>query len=259
MSREFSADSLVTLPKFNVDSGLALWEALRAVVEGEAKLPKLILPAWKLVTVRGEALYKAAQTRLTAIATRALPAERRKADTVVDNAAGALDDYLATFLRLSPALPKVQLAAQVRQRLFPDGTSFLKLPFEQEWAQLDRRVALLHSEGLDKKIEQLGGEDFVSTLREAHTAYGKALGLTTVPAKPVENVTLTDPLVEFAAALRRYVIQVIAYRDEEEPATLELSERLLRPLTEWTSSAYRGGDDSAPGSEPPPEGEPSAS
>src|SRR5262249_39126379 len=40
--RELSPDSLVSLPTLSVDSGLALWQALRATARAEKKLPKAL-------------------------------------------------------------------------------------------------------------------------------------------------------------------------------------------------------------------------
>lgn len=246
MAREFSAESLVVLPKLNIDSGLALWQALRAGVAAEKKLPKFLQQAWQGVESTGGVLFQAAQTRLTDSGNKAPSAEKRKADIVVDNAVGALDQFLEAWARLPDTLPEAQLAAATRQTLFPDGTSFLKLTFEQEWAQIDRRVALIKSEGLDKQIAKLGGSAFVGHLQEAHQAYGKALGLTAVPAGTTETVALRDPLFALVSALRLYVIKVTAYRDEEKPDTVALAERLLRPLTTWTSKAPKSSGDSEP-------------
>ncbi len=205
MTREFSADSLVMLPKLNVDSGLALWQALRAGFMAEKKLPKFLQPAWQNVEDAGAELSRLAQQRLADNGGKAPPAEKRKADGQVDNAVGALAQFLDAWARLPDTLPETQLAAAVRQALFPDGTGFLKLPFEQEWAQIDRRVALLKSEGLDKQIAKLGGTAFVVHLEEAHRAYGKALGLTAVPAASSGPVVLGDPLAMFSSALRTLV------------------------------------------------------
>lgn len=258
MTREFSADSLVMLPKLNVDSGLALWQALRAGFMAEKKLPKFLQPAWQNVEDAGAELSRLAQQRLADNGGKAPPAEKRKADGQVDNAVGALAQFLDAWARLPDTLPETQLAAAVRQALFPDGTGFLKLPFEQEWAQIDRRVALLKSEGLDKQIAKLGGTAFVVHLEEAHRAYGKALGLTAVPAASSGPVVLGDPLAMFSSALRTLVIKVTAYRDEEKPETVALSERLLRPLLGWTSLAARPSSATAPTPNPLPSPPPAA-
>lgn len=252
MTREFSADNLVMLPMLNVDSGLALWQALRAGFAAEKKLPKFLQPAWKNVEDTGAELFRAAQQRLTDDGGKAPSAQKRKADSQVDNAVAALEQFLAAWARLPDTLPEAQLAAAIHQTLFPDGTAFLKLAFEQEWAQIDRRVALIKSEGLDKGIEKLGGAAFVAHLQAAQKAYGKALGLTAVPAAPSEPVTLREPLAAFASALRALVLKVAAHRDEEKPETVALAERLLRPLTGWTSRAARGSGTEEPAPIPTP-------
>lgn len=252
MTREFSAESLIVLPNLNSDSGLALWQALRAAAAAEKKLPRFLQPAWQGVESAGEALSQATQRRLVQTGSRAPSAEKRKADIVVDNAAGALDQFLEAWTRLPDILPEAQLAAAARQALFPEGTGFLKLSFSEEWAQIDRRLALMKKEGIDKQIARLGGAAFVQHLEEAHAAYGKALGLTTVPAAPSETVALRDPLVALGSALRLYVIKVAAYRDGDKPETVALAERLLRPLTSWTGRAAKPAGDSEPAPVPPP-------
>lgn len=252
MTREFSADTLVVLPKLNSDSGLALWQALRAAVVAEKKLPRFLEPAWQSVEAAGAELSRAAQSRLADSGNKAPPAEKRKADTVVDNAVGALEQFLHAWSRLPDTLPEAQLAAAVRQALFPDGTGFLKLTFEQEWAQIERRLALLKHQGLDKQIAKLGGEAFVTHLTEAHGVYGKVLGLTAVPATPAEKAALSDPLQALSSALRLFVVKVTAYREADKPDTEALAERLLRPLMEWVSKAPRPGRDSEPAPAPVP-------
>lgn len=261
MTREFSADSLVTLPKLNVDSALALWQALQAGVVAEKTLPKVLLPSWQGVKSAGKELFQAAQTRL-ADSGKLPPVERRKADIVVDNAVGALDQLLQAWARLPDTFPQAQVAAATRQTLFPDGVGFLKLSFEQQWAQIDRRLALIKSAGLDADIAQLGGEVFLTNLEEAHKAYGQALGLTVVPEAPAVLVALRDPLAAFTSALRKYVVQVTAYADDDKPATVALSERLLRPLAAWTSKTPKSAGESetppAPSPEPAPSPAPAA-
>lgn len=132
MAREFSAESLIPLPKLSIDAGLALLQALRAGVEAEKKLPAFLQPAWQNVADTGAALFQAAQARLAGGGNRLPTASKRKADALVDNAMGALEQFLQAWARLPDTLPAAQLAAATHQTLFPDGTSFLKLPFSEE-------------------------------------------------------------------------------------------------------------------------------
>jgi hypothetical protein len=256
MGRTFSAESLVSMPRVNVDSGLALWQALRAVVAAESKLPKFIQAPWSVVDREGTQLFDLAQARLAEAGKGAGSAAKRNADSVVDNAVGALAQFLESWTRLPDSLPQAQLAAAARQALFPEGTGFLNLPFEQEWTQVERRLRLMKSEGLDKDIERLGGAPFVKHLVEAQAAYGKALGLTKVVALPAETVGLREPLDALLSALRLYVIKVTAYRDDAEPETVALADRLLRPLVSWVSKPSKAGSESEPESDPEPESGP---
>jgi hypothetical protein len=244
MARDFSSETLVVLPRLDADSALALWQALQAEAEAAKKLPKVLQPAWQGVASAGNTLFQAARSRFMDSG-RATPSERRAADGVVDNVVGALDDYLAAWMRLV-GTPEAQIATSVRQTLFPDGLGFLNFTYEQEWAQIDRRLDLIKSEGLDKQIATLGGTTFVTQLQKAHQAYGKALALTTVQPTPAETATLGEALQAFASALRRYVIKVTAYGDEAEAAPAELAERLLRPLAAWSSKSYKTSDAGEP-------------
>lgn len=241
MVREFTVESLVSLPRLNVDSGQALFQALQAAVSSEKKLPKFVLPAWQRVASAGESLAKAATERLAESGSKSPPAARRKADSVVDNAVAALDSFLAAWARLPDTYPESQLALCTRQALFPDGIGFLRLSYEEQWAQIERRVQILKQEGHTEAIAKLGGAALVNHLLVAQAAYGEALGLTKVTAVPTEPVGLREPLDAFVAALRVYVIKVTAYRDEDEPETVAQADRLLRPLLMWSSKAPRSG------------------
>ena len=136
---------------------------------------------------------------------------QRKADTIVNNVVAALDQFLGAWERLPSPVPEAQVAAASRQVLFPDDTAFLKLPFGEEWAQIERQVTRLKSQSIDKQIAKLGGPALVTHREESHAAYGKALGLTAVPAAPAETVTVRSPLSTPDSALRTFVIKVTAY------------------------------------------------
>jgi hypothetical protein len=256
MGRTFSAESLVSMPRVNVDSGLALWQALRAVVAAESKLPKFIQAPWSVVDREGTQLFDLAQARLAESGKGAGAMTKRNADHAVDNAVGALAQFLESWTRLPDSLPQAQLAATVRQALFPEGLGFLNLPYEQEWAQVERRLRLMKSEGIDKDIERLGGAPFVKHLGEAQAAYGKVLGLTKAAELPPETVGLYEPLEALRSAMRLYVIKVTAYRDESEPETVALADRLLRPLVSWVSKPSKAGSEAEPESDPEPEAGP---
>lgn len=253
MAREFSAANLVVLPKLGVDSALALYQALQAAVTAEKKLPKFLQPAWSSLHDAGAQLIQAAQARFSGSSTKVPYSEKRKADGVMDNAVAALDEFLGAWARFAGTLAKGQIAASVRQTLFPDSTGFLRLSYNEEWVQVDRRLQLVKREGLDKQLDLLGAAEILTQVEEAHAAYGKALGLTAVPEPPTETVALNEPLTELSSALRLYVIKVTAYADEADPETVALSERLLRPLVTWTSKTTKPTDDGEPDPTPPAE------
>lgn len=259
MVRAFTVESLVSLPRLNVDGGQALFQALQAIVSDEKKLPAFVQPAWQRVATAGKALELAARSRLAESSGKSPPSARRKADAVVDNAVAALDGFLAAWSRLPETYAESQLAAATRQALFPDGTGFLRLSYAQQWAQVERRCQLLKQDGHDQSIAKLGGSALTKHLLEAQAAYGEALGLTKATAVPQEPVGVREPLDAFVAALRLYVIKVTAYRDEASPATVALAERLLRPLVTWVGRVpQKGSTASAEPKAPTPSPAPTA-
>ncbi len=127
--------------------------------------------------------------------------------------------------------------------LYPDGLSFILLPYELEWNQSDLRLSRITAESLGDRIRALGGQAFIDALKHAHAVYGKLLGR----PRPVGPTTAGAPSVaealeSFAAALRVYALKVTAYVEVDEPETATLSKRLLDPLLHWKTSPRSGQD-----------------
>jgi hypothetical protein len=65
-------------------------------------------------------------------------------------------------------------AARILQSLLPDGLQFLKLPYQEQWAERDKRLNRIDDEGHAKAIERMYDARFLRALRTAHDEYGGA-------------------------------------------------------------------------------------
>ena len=118
--------------------------------------------------------------------------DRRPYDQALDGAWGCAYDRLDALGRLpAERYPSAQEAARLRQAIFPDGLSFLKLPYEAEWAESQRRLELIASKGWEADLQRLIGAEFVTEVKRCHKDYGEVLGITR-PLKPAPlDVNLT--------------------------------------------------------------------
>jgi hypothetical protein len=235
MARHFQSLDLVALPVLDVPSSLALGQELLT----RAKLPKdaatSLVRARKRLATAHEALQQAARARL-APEPRA-PREQLEADRALDTSWSALSFALEAWQRLPPLVEqkKQSAARELAELLFPAGLKFVQLPYKAEWAESETRLARIDAEGLEPRLASLVGAAFVATLREAHAAYGKALGITAPLPKAEEAVSLRTHLDAFRTALRDYVLKVAALADVEDDESVALVENLLAPIAAWPS------------------------
>jgi hypothetical protein len=234
--RPFSADDLIQLPRFDAVGAVALGEKLIAVASAEAELPRPIRRAKEALEEDLASLRRAAAARLASAAAES-PAIIAEADRMLDGCWTALFDWLTGFSKLPIGTPEGDEAIELLAALYPDGLSFILLPYELEWNQSDLRLGRITTEALGDRIRALGGHVFITALMKAHTSYGKLLGLPR-PAGPAATgaSSVAEALDGFAAALRVYALKVTAFVEVDEPETGALSKRLLDPLLHWKTS-----------------------
>lgn len=163
------------------------------------------------------------------------PPGRREADRLEDNTVLALVEVLGGWARLAGQLPLGDDAQRLFRRLFGEGsTDFVNFPVKKEWAVVQGKLDVIKDEGLASEIAKLGAAPILTELHRVHKAYGIAVGTTQAP-RVVETAQLVEKRAELSEALRTYIVRVVATRDRKDPSTLELSDRLLRPLIEWES------------------------
>ena len=132
----------------------------------------------------------------------------RDADNAVDRIWSAIDQRLSAHLELTD--DDAAEAARVQGILLPNGLSFLKAKYTEEWAESEAAIGRISSEKLEASLDHLVGKKFVTALRDRHRAYGHALGITQAKAPEVDADTFVEPLRETRRALSTYVRVVVA-------------------------------------------------
>ena len=245
MSDDFDPTPYVRPPIIDVASGVALATSLLNAVPKDPP----------------ESMRKAAQkVRKTTLALQqawaksdesGAPLDRRKADMRTDNAWGIFLDRLEAYASLPVEhYPKAARARALIDAISPER-AWLKLMYEAQWAESDRRLEKIDSQGLAADVDALAGPEFLAEVRSAHKAYGLALGITK-PRVEVPEVNLAEPLRELARAIGRYGL-IVAGLVDDHPASLELVKKALRPIDEYRESQARRSRAGAAGSpEKPP-------
>jgi hypothetical protein len=116
------------------------------------------------------------------------------------------------------------------EKLFPNGLTFVLLPYLSEWSESQQRLRRIDAQNLAKALATATGhEGFLEAIRTAHTGYGKVLGITEANGEP-EAPSLAQGLYDVRAAIVLYVVQVIAWAQLDEGRFLEAGFRALKPI-----------------------------
>jgi len=228
MSRTFEPDSVVQLPALDALAARTLGSAVLAAAAGKT-LPGPIAEA--------VAEVQAAVEALKAVAVQRLPNSdplARAADITLDAAWSALSGLLGAWSRV-PDHDHAQMAATLREQLFPDGLRFTHLPFRLEWAESDTRLQMIDERGFAAQIEQLGGTIALTQIRQAHAHYGDVLSVTAQPDNP--GLGLREAKNAVMKALRLFVVRVMASVRPQDPASADLASSLLAPIETWEHTA----------------------
>ncbi|GAB4521223.1 MAG: hypothetical protein Tsb0020_39860 [Haliangiales bacterium] len=175
------------------------------------------------------------------------PALLREADRDLDASWAALSHLTKAYARLPLAAHQglVDDAEAVRGALFYDGLRFLQRKFREQWVESQARLDVIDKRGLEPVIDRLGGSVILSAIRDTHRRYGDALGITagSVARAPA---AVNDALRALRDSLRRYVLQIAAHVDPDDPATEILAEALLAPLSAWRDASRGDAPDELP-------------
>jgi len=232
---------LIQLPRFDAAGAVAVGEALCAVAAEVPELPRSIQRAKDALEEDLASLRSAAAARLAAAAA-VDPAATASADRSLDACWTALHDWLAAFAKLPEGIAAQAEASALLTQIFPDGLSFILLPYEGEWEHSERRLAqLIDASGgaaappeMGDRVRKLGGGVLVEAIAAAHAAYGKALGLPRPPGERAGGAPgVAAALDAFTATLRLYAVKVTGHVEIDDPKTAELASLLLGPLLNY--------------------------
>src|SRR5690606_32595739 len=121
-------------------------------------------------------------------------------------------------------------AQHMLDTLFPTGLDFVTLPYAEQWAQSERRLVLVATDGLEDELTELCGECYLPLLQEAHAAYGKALGITKAREAAPEAARVLEPLRELNAAIGSYARGVVGAVDEDDEQAVAAAMQQLEPI-----------------------------
>jgi len=155
--------------------------------------------------------------------------------------AGAGERWSALHARLeayaslpAPHWPRAARAAELLASLFPDGLSFLSLPYSDEWAEGEKRLERIALGGLARDLDELAGMEFLAEVKRAQQRYGEVLALRKGSDRKLPG-DLTDPLRALGRAVSNYALQVIATNDGSA-ASIHSIRQTLKPIDDMRSA-----------------------
>jgi hypothetical protein len=227
----YSAADVIQLPRLQASGAMALGGQLISAAKPHKKtLSKSLAKALTSLDTQRMALSDAIRDQVA-------PEPEGGAGTVqldrnLDACWSGLNDYFTAFTKL-PGRPQAVEATSLQAAVLPGGLKFILLPYELEWSESETRLQRIEKNKLDARIVALGGGLFLESIKTAHAAYGKALGMTAPTAQGTTAPSIREPLDAFAAALRTYIVKVMGSVEDDEPETKELADKLLSPLAAW--------------------------
>jgi hypothetical protein len=232
--RQYSALGIV-LPRVTAQGGLALAQQTIATARSNWKqLPKNVQGA--IVKAEDGVVELSATLRAQSNASDGV---LRQADLRIDHAWSALVDVFTGLTKLvdHPAAAPAQHWLDI---IFDTGLTFINLPYEIEWTESEVRIGRIRDNDFESQMRRFGASVFLDELYAAHAAYGDLLGMNR--AKGPIRTKVGDALLALMDRLRVYVTRVLAMVDEDDPSSVELTERLLAPVHQWDVGPRPGGD-----------------
>ena len=255
--RTFEAEDIVRLPRMTTTDSIALATALVTRAEAVPELPPSIARELGRLRRSLEALREGAETR---VQEQGHSDSKEVWNRFLDSAWAALRWWCKgwSLLPHPEHAAQVALARRLEAVLFTDGLRFTMLPFRTQWVESQTRLGIIEKESLDTVITALGGELILAAVRKAHDDFGRALGLTEATETSPSAAPLRESRDDLAATLRRYVLQVTAHADPDDPASRALADDLLLPIKTWKTRAATPASAGETDEGAPPAGPPAA-
>lgn len=164
------------------------------------------------------------------------PSETKQADLGVDRAWGALRNGVRCWEAVpAPYNRDVEGVSLLAHLVYGEGMAFLKADYATEWSISGTRIASLEAAGPQRTLAALGLMPVFASLKAAQERYGQVLGVTAQTSQ-VEGPRIKEKMSACRAALKDYVLKVVAMADPDIEGSEALSEALLKPVAEWLES-----------------------
>ena len=224
-----ASSDLIQLPRLTAPEAAGLLGDMLHAAANVGPLPAGIERSRRRV----EAAFSELEAAITGVSVRAGDVDRqREADREIDNAWEAAHLWLSGFCKLPEhANSHVLQARALHAQIFPDGTSFTRLPYRVQFSESQARLDAIANEGLEETFAVLGGSSFLAELYRTHNAYAEALR----PLLALDDTGTTghEDLAAAMIALRQYVARVASFSDPGLSGSEALSQALLAPLARW--------------------------
>ena len=171
------------------------------------------------------------------------PPSIRASDIREDTIALAIRNGLEAAAELTPT-ELAQRAAVLLAKLFPDGTGFLRLPAYEQWGQTDVMLQRIDRDGLASELDAVLQPEYLALLREAHDAYGRALGMGHDANDDPKAAALRDSITDLSYAIANYgrvLVGELVPGDEASEARFRRAVGPLDAYRETLARRARGG------------------
>lgn len=241
-------------PVITVESGIALCRTLADACP--KTMPAGVKKAAKRLTQTADEAQGALALRQKALG-RLSEEDVRLLDQAADASWNALRGRLLAYAELPAAdYPSARRAADLVTILFgPNGLSFLKDTYPEQWSTADTILKRIDEDSLEVDIDTIAGQEFLQNIRKQHAAYA-AMVKAMLQRDGGDTGNLTDHVRALGKAIVNYASKVIGTQDEDDTATIDLARAALRPLDTYREAQQRRSSGSGNGSDNTPPQEP---
>ena len=119
-------------------------------------------------------------------------------------------------------------AAELSNKLFPEGLGFLKIPFVEQLSAMQTLVRHIDEERLGKELDALCGPEFLQALRSILPRYRDMVEASLSQQDSPNN--LQEQRRRLVWSISDYATKIAALADEEDPKSVERVRTALRPI-----------------------------
>jgi hypothetical protein len=174
----------------------------------------------------------------------------RDIDLAADQAWTVLHDLLSVLSRLPDSYPRAAQARALLATLFPVGTGFLRLAYNEQLSQMEVLLGRIDQEGLARTIDAVLGPEPLQEVRAVLPRYVAMVRARLTEAPPAAN------LLAHTRALQRAIIEyatvIAATVDSDDAETLTAAQQALRPLDNFRDLQAPGRSPGEPDPAPAP-------